>query len=134
MTVCFMIVMYGNPFKDYYFAHLKKHIGHEGSGIRVLKYNDDFMYFYEFPLGISGVVYDKKVLIFDKASTTRCAHSLYESVFMYKNKKFISKCFLSEHMIRKIFSNALQIETYEVNQKGYAEKVDDISRNLLGLR
>jgi len=134
MTICYMFVMYGNPFREHLTAHIQKNTGGGLRGIKVLQYNDDFKYFFEFPLGISGVIYNKKLYFFDKTSMTVCAPIIYESVFNYKNKKFISMCFLSERVIRGIFSHALHSETFIISAKSFKEKVEEISFRLMKSR
>lgn len=115
VAVCFLIVMFGNPFKDKLDLFLTNYLGNNNKrGIRVKLFNDHNVYFYEQPFGVSGVIYENEIYLFDKfLNVTNCAPpTLYGPVFHISKEssagkgRFLSKCFLSEEVIRGVFANA----------------------------
>lgn len=70
----------------------------------IFKYNNKYMYFKEIPMGVTGVIYNGIPYIYDKDSLTECGGK-YDSVFEIKGK-FISKCFISENIIRNMFGKS----------------------------
>jgi len=132
MTICFMLVMYGNPFQEYLNSHINKQLGYKSRGLTILKYNDKYAYFYEIPYGISGTLYDGVLYIFDKTLMTKCAPPLYESVYKYKKPYLNSMCFLSEHVVRNMFHNTPHVKTIHLTDKPFLGKVKDVSLLLKG--
>lgn len=78
---------------------------HPSRIFEILKYNNRYMYFKEVPMGITGVIYNSIPYIYDKDSLTKCGGN-YDSVFEIKNNKLISKCFISENIVRSVFEEA----------------------------
>jgi len=127
-----MLVMYGNPFQEYLNVHINTHLGYSGGGIKIIRYNKKYVYFYEIPYGISGTLYDGVLYIFDKTLMTKCASPLYESVYKYENRCLKSMCFLSEHVVRNMFDSATHVKTLQLGDKPFLSKIEDISLILKG--
>lgn len=107
VALCFLIVMFGNPFQKKLQYYLKKESGHHKKCIRLFSFNKANIYFYEYPYGVTGVIYEDTLYIYDKhLNVTKCGGSNYDSVFEMTKDTIISKCFMSETLIRKIFENA----------------------------
>lgn len=107
VALCFLIVMFSNPFKTKLEHFLQNELGrHRKEGVYVYRYDNGNSFFYEFPYGITGVFYNKSVYIYDNIPVTMCASQSYDSVFEVINGLFVSKCFLAKHLLRDIFKNA----------------------------
>lgn len=73
---------------------------------KMFKYNDKHLYFKELPIGLSGVIFNEIIYIYDKESLTVCG-GIYEPVFEIKeDNKYYSKCFIAEHIVKHIFKDA----------------------------
>lgn len=112
VTIGLLLFLLGNPFnvlKGLFEGHVQKHVGESVQGINVYSLDKENKYFIEFPFGISGVIYEGIVYIYDKTKMTKCGDSpYYESVFQVQQNddKLNSKCFLSHALIRNIFANS----------------------------
>ena len=122
IAVSFMFVMFGDPFSDLFEKHSMNYLGKLECGIRVYSFDNENVYFYEFPYGLSGVIYEGDVYFYDSAKVSKCSadSNHYDSVFHLStiinnnndksnNKSeqiLVSKCFLSEAIVRNIFESA----------------------------
>lgn len=78
-----------------------------GKKFKLFKYNSKYIYFKEIPMGMSGVVYNGILYVYDSESLTECG-GIYDPVFEIKDGRFISKCFISENIVKDMFEKALE--------------------------
>lgn len=106
VALCFLIVMFGNPFSNKLENFVEEHIGDNKHGIITSLFDKENVYFYEYPFGISGVICNNNIYVFDKTPITKCAPSAhYGAVFQVTKEGFVSKCFITEFLVREIFKN-----------------------------